>query len=58
MESDFDVFELLSKYLKRFNEKFPLFVLMNVERKEAVSLIQKCLDDGAPLRPEYESEDV
>ncbi|MCM1236930.1 MAG: hypothetical protein NC489_43195 [Ruminococcus flavefaciens] len=44
--------ELLEKYVDRFNENFPLFMVMNMGDEEVEALIQKCLDDGTPYHPD------
>ena len=44
--------ELIQKYLERFNESFPLFMLMGMEDAEVEALIRDCLDKGTPYRPD------
>ena len=40
--------ELIQKYLERFNESFPLFMVMGMEDAEVEALIRDCLDKGTP----------
>lgn len=50
--------ELLIKYVERFNENFPLFMVMGMEDEEVDALIQKCLDEGTPYRPDDSGPDT
>ena len=40
--------ELIQKYLERFNESFPLFMVMGMEDAEVEALIRDCLEKGTP----------
>lgn len=44
--------ELIGKYLDRFDENFPLFMVRGMDDEEIKALIQKCLDEGIPYHPE------
>lgn len=43
--------ELIEQYAEKFNENFPLFVLMGMDDEEVEAIIQECLDKGTPYRP-------
>lgn len=45
------MFELIERYVERFNENFPLFALMGVDDAKIEAIIQECLDKGTPYRP-------
>ena len=44
--------ELIQEYFDRFNENFPLFMVMGMEDEKVEALIRDCLDRGTPYRPD------
>ncbi len=43
--------ELIQKYLERFNESFPLYMVMGMEDEEVEEQIKDCLDRNTPYCP-------
>lgn len=43
---------LIKKYVERFDENFPLFMLGSMSDDEIKALIEDCLAKGEPYRPE------
>lgn len=50
--------QLIKKYLERFNENFPLFMLGDMSDDEIKTLIEDCLTKDEPYRPDDKSADV
>lgn len=48
--------ELLTIYVDRFGENFPIFTMLGTPDNEVISIIQKCLDDGKPYKAEYDPD--
>lgn len=42
--------KLIKKYVERFNENFPLFMLGGMSDDEIKTLLENCLDKGEPYR--------
>lgn len=47
---------LLNEYQERFDESFPIFLLMGVDGGEIKKIIEDCLARGQPYEPEYEDD--
>ena len=48
--------ELLNQYVDMFHENFPLFCYRGVDENELMTIIQKCIDEGKPLKVELEDD--
>lgn len=44
--------ELLHKYVERFEQNFPIFMMMGESDDVVADIIKKCLDDGKPYDAE------
>ncbi len=44
--------DLIKKYVERFDENFPLFMLGGMSDEEIKTLITDCLNKGEPYRPD------
>ena len=42
--------KLLIQYADRFHENFPIFIVGYKPENEIENIIQKCLDEGEPIR--------
>ena len=49
------LFEYLQKYVKVFDENFPIYEFMGVDEDDVIKIIQKCLDSGKPYEPDTEN---
>lgn len=50
--------KLIKKYVERFNENFPLFMLGSMSDDEIKTLLENCLDKGEPYRIEDNTADI
>lgn len=48
------LFEYLQKYVKAFDENFPIYEFMGVDEDDVIKIIKKCLEKGKP----YEADDA
>jgi len=46
--------ELIKEYIRVFKENFPVFLMPSAPEAEIIKIIEKCLKDGLPYKPEYE----
>lgn len=44
--------KLLTEYAEKFDENFPIFLMMGKPEKEIIKTIQKCLDDEQAFEPD------
>jgi len=44
--------ELINKYVERFNEGFPIFEIPPLTDEETIKLLEQCLSENKPCRPE------
>ena len=45
--------ELIIEYAERFGENFPLYHFMGVSEDKIRAMIEKALEDNAPIKAEY-----
>lgn len=45
------MFDLIEKYVDKFHENFPMFMVMGLDDTEIEAIIQNCLDTGVPYQP-------
>jgi hypothetical protein len=50
--------QLIKKYLERFNENVPLFMLSGLSDDEIKTLLEDCLTKGEPYRPDDKSANI
>lgn len=50
--------KLINEYLERFDENFPIFMMMGIEDEKIKEIIKKCLEENKPFVIERESEDA
>lgn len=50
--------KLIRKYVERFDENFPLFMLGGLSDDEIKALLEDCLTKGEPYRPDDKYADV
>ncbi len=50
--------KLIKKYIERFDENFPLFMLGGMSDDEIKALITDCLEKGEPYRVNDKSDDI
>ena len=46
--------KLLSDYLEKFGEQFPIMLVRGMDDDEIESIIKRCLDSGEPYEPELD----
>lgn len=46
----------LDEYRKRFNEQFPLMLVMGMDDEDIIEIIDKCLESGEPYDPDISDE--
>ena len=52
-----DEFEdLLNKYVERFNENFPIFLVMGMGEEEVKIQIEESLETGKPFNPDMDQD--
>ena len=48
--------ELIKEYVRVFKENFPLFLVPSMPESEIIMIIEKCLKEGSPYKPDYEKK--
>jgi len=46
--------ELMKKYVRVFKQNFPLFLIPSAPESEIIAIIEKCLKEGLPYKPDYD----
>lgn len=44
---------LLTQYVEKFGDNFPLFCIRGMDEDEIIKLVQKSLDDNKPVEVKY-----
>lgn len=50
--------KLLNEYRNKFNEQFPLMLVMSMEEKEIEAIIKKCINEGKAYNPKLKENAV
>jgi len=53
-----DLDDLLRKYVERFKENFPFFLVMGMSDEEMRKQLEESLETGKPFRPEMDPDKV
>ena len=46
--------ELIKEYVRVFKQNFPIFLISSAPESEIIMIIEKCLKEGSPYKPEYD----
>lgn len=50
--------ELIKIYTRTFKENFPIFSLPSTSESTIMEILQKCLEENVPYKPEYKKGTV
>lgn len=50
--------ELIKEYVRTFKQNFPLFMIPSAPESEIITIIEKCLKEGSPYKPEQDKKTV
>jgi uncharacterized protein with ATP-grasp and redox domains len=50
--------ELIKEYTRTFKENFPIFLIPSMPETEIIQIIEKCLKENVPYKPEYKKNVV
>lgn len=50
--------ELIKIYTRTFKENFPIFSLPSASESTIMEILQKCLEENVPYKPEYKKGTV
>ena len=53
-----EVDNLLEKYVERFEENFPIFLVLGMDGEEIHKLLEESLETGKPFRPELDPDKI
>ena len=56
MMDEFD--NLLGKYVERFEENFPIFLVLWMGGEEICKLLEESLETGKPFRPKVDPDNI
>lgn len=51
-----ELYDLLEKYVERFEENFPFFLVMGMSDEEIRKQLEESLETGEPFRPEVDPD--